>query len=214
MIWNRKILFLHTPKTAGMSMTKMLQENLTGKVCITGPYEKTKEENVTFLPGKRHETLVDAESFLIYRNRSISDFEKIFCVIRNPYDLEVSRYAYLRKNLPQDRGKAQDIALSSTFKDYLKEAPFFGMNPPRLHLYLTIHNCIPENLVVMRYEQLDKDIMNFMSPYLKGGFKLPFENSSKRKSHEEMYDAEAEELCFNRHRFFFEKGFYARESFQ
>lgn len=213
MIWNNKILFIHTPKTAGMSMTGMLLESLDGPVSITGPFDNRTENGVQYLQGKRHETLVDAESFLTYRNKSIRDFEKIFCVMRNPYDLELSRYSYLRKNLPHDKGPAQTIALENDYKNYLRQAPFFGMNPPRLHLYFSINGHLPENLVVLKFERLNEDIKTFMSPYMKPGYQLPFENASTHKKYEEVYDEETEELCFERNRWFFEKGFYARENF-
>ena len=212
-IWNDKVLFIHTPKTAGMSMTAMLEKHLQGKLGITGPFEKHKKENVTYFPGRRHETLVDAQSFFTYRNMDILKFEKIFSVMRNPYDLELSRYAYLRKDLPQDRGVAQKIAMSETFKEYLKKAPFFGMNPPRLNLYFTYNGALPENLVVLKYENLAGDIKTYLGPYMEANYTLPFENKSNHDSYREVYDAECEQLVFERNRWFFEKGFYTRESF-
>ena len=111
-----------------MSMTSLLCEELPGPIFVTGPYdEQHREGKVVFIPGKRHETLIDAASFFTYRNMRLEQFEKIFVVMRNPYDLELSRYAYLRKNLPQDRGRAQDIALESDFSEYLATAPFLSL---------------------------------------------------------------------------------------
>lgn len=191
----------------------MLLESLPGPLAVTGPFDNTNEGGIQYLAGKRHETLVDAESFLTYRNKSIKDFEKIFCVMRNPYDLELSRYAYLRKDFPQDRGPAQRIALENDFKNYLRQAPFFGMNPPRLHLYFSMNGTLPDNLVVLKFERLNDDIETFMSPYLNAGYKLPFENASAHKKYPEVYDEETEQLCFERNRWFFEKGFYSRENF-
>ena len=67
MIWNDEILFLHAPKTAGMSMTNLLLSALEGPVNITGPYEKKyRKGNTIYWPGKRHESLYDAESVLSY----------------------------------------------------------------------------------------------------------------------------------------------------
>ena len=98
MIWNDSVLFIHAPKTAGMSMTSLLSAHLKGQVNVTSPVEKQyREDKVVYLPGKRHETLIEAASTLIYRNLSLEHFEKIFVVMRNPYDLELSRYSYLQK---------------------------------------------------------------------------------------------------------------------
>jgi hypothetical protein len=202
------------PKTAGMSMTELLKTCLSGRVFITEPGARKVLENVVYLSGKRHETLCDAESFFIYLNKSIFDFKKVFCVMRNPYDLELSRYSYLRLGHAHDKGPAQEIALSSDFKGYLANAPFFGMNPPRFNLYFTFNGVLPDNLIVLRYETLAQDIDRYMSPYLKPGGKLPSINKSRHKSYSKVYDKEAEELCFLRHRWFFEKGFYSRETFR
>lgn len=213
MIWNEKVLFIHTPKTAGMSMTSMLLESLQGQVFITGPFEQKREDNVTYFPGKRHETLVDAQSFFTYRNMDIAAFEKVFAVMRNPYDLELSRYSYLRLGLPQDKGPAQDIAMAESYKEYLKKAPFFGMKPPKLHYFFTFNGVLPENLVVLKFENLVADISAYLVPYLEEGFALPFENASEHKRYQDVYDAESEQLVFERNRWFFEKGFYTREVF-
>ncbi len=133
--------------------------------------------------------------------------------MRNPYDLELSRYAYLQKELAQDKGPAQKIALKNDFEMYLREAPFFAMNPPRLFLYYTFNKCIPDNLVILKYENLEEDIDIYLAPYLKEKYKLPFENKSKHKHYEEVYNETTEALCFERHRWFFEKGFYQRKKF-
>ena len=212
MIWNKDYLFIHVPKTAGMSMTQTFLNGLEGQITYAGPHERKKIDNIMYVPGKRHETLIDAESYFTYTNQSIFDFKKIFVVMRSPYDLEISRYAYLRKNLETDRGLAQEIALSSSFKEYLKAAPFFGQNPPRLDKYYQIGNSIPPNLVVLKYESLESEIRWKLAPHLKK-IDLGRENSSERKLVSEIFNPETEVLCFNRHKWFFEKGFYQRIDF-
>ena len=140
-------------------------------------------------------------------------FEKIFVVMRNPYALELSRFSYLRQNLPQDRGIAQDIALEGDFRKYLERAPFFGMTPPRLDLYYHINGSMPDNLVILRYEHLADAIERSIAPFLTSGYQLPHENQSVHDSVAEIYDAEMEELCYQRHRWFFDKSFYSRSCF-
>jgi len=211
MIWNDKILFIHAPKTAGMSMTSLLVASLRGTINVTGPYEKKhRKENTIYWPGKRHESLYDAESVLSYINKSIFSFEKIFSVMRNPYDLELSRYTYLRKGHPWDKGIAQDIALKGSFQDYLTKAPFFGMNPPRINIYYEINGILPKNLTILKYENLNEDIDFYMRPYLSSNKELGRENTSEHPKYLDIYNRELEELCYKRHSWFFDKGFYSR----
>ncbi len=133
--------------------------------------------------------------------------------MRNPYDLELSRYAYLRKDLPQDRGKAQAIALAHDYRHYLKEAPFFGYNPPRLDLYFHIDGAIPDNLRILRFESLLEDIAGHLAPYLDPDYELPHHNASPHEHFSSVYDAEMEQLCYDRNRWFFDQGFYERLAF-
>ena len=213
MLWNEEILFIHTPKTGGMSITELFIKYLKGQVNITGPYENTKIDGITYHRGKRHETLVDAESFFMYRNKSIFDFKHIFLFIRNPYDLELSRYTYLRKGFEQDNGPAQKIALESTYLEYLKIAPFFGMNPPRLEQYFLFNSLLPKNLIILRYENFEDEIRQNLTPYLKPDYQIPHINVSKNKGYAEYYNKETEQLCYQRNRIFFDKAFYRREIF-
>ena len=216
MIWNNEILFLHLPKTAGMSMTALLEENLSGPVCISEPGidRRLEKDGLIYFPGKRHENLFDAESFFTYRNRSVFDFEKVLVVMRNPYDLEVSRYFYLRKGRDVDRGPAQEIAMSCDFTEYLQRAPFFGQKPPRLDKYFSMNGMIPDNMAILRYENLSNDIEFNLEKFLKSkDYKLNHINKSNRKPATDLYDKETEEMCYLRHRWFFDKGFYSRQKF-
>ena len=214
MIWNESILFIHAPKTAGMSMTTMLRDHLKGAISFTGPHEASSAQGgIEYISGKRHETLHDAATFFGERHILLEQFEQIFVVMRSPYELELSRFAYLQKDLPWDRGKAQQIALEGDFRQYLATAPFFGMNPPRLDLYYHIDGHIPDNLVILRYEQLAVEIERHIAPYLDSGYRVPHENKSKHAPVGQVYDVELEALCYQRHRWFFDNGFYRRATY-
>ena len=213
MLWNNQVAFIHAPKTAGMSMTKLLADGLRGPIFITEPVDtQAQEKRIKVVEGGRHATLMEAEIVLNKKRKSLTDFEKVFVVMRNPYDLEVSRYFYLRKEFEVDRGKAQTIAMESPFPEYLKTAPFFGQLPPRLDRYYHMNNYIPENLVILRFEDLAAQIGFYVQPYL-DRVQLPHLNASRHENFMDYYDAEAEANCFERHAWFFEKGFYARIRF-
>jgi hypothetical protein len=192
MIWNDEILFIHAPKTGGMSLTKLLTENL--------PSAQATEA--------RHETISVAKEKL----GDLSRFKRIFVVMREPYTLEISRYNYLRIGHPVDRGVAQNLALAGDFKEYLRKAPFFAKFPPRLDLYY--HDGlgrVPENMVILRYESLAQDIAAHVYPFLTAHAEIPRLNVTGESRFEDYYcDTEMERLCFIRHVWFFNEGFYTR----
>ena len=72
---------------------------------------------------------------------------------------------------------------------------------------------MPENLVILRYEHLAEGIERNLANFLTPGYELPHENQSTHESIAAIYDSEMEELCYRRHRWFFDKSFYARSAF-
>jgi hypothetical protein len=105
----------------------------------------------------------------------------------------------------------QDIAMQGDFKRYLREAPFFGFSPPRLDIYYHRFGYVPQNAVFLSFEHLDEDVNDHVGPYLKpGAHKLVPDNITGMSRYEDYYDEEAEALCYARHRWFFDKGFYRR----
>jgi len=212
LIWNNELLFLHVPKTGGMSVTDFLLDNLALPVHYTTDSKHRRKKRARFHEGRRHETLVEAEGYFnSMRNSSISDFEVVVAVMRNPYDLEVSRYHYLQKGNAVDKGLAQDLAVAGDFTQYLREAPFFGASPPRIDRYFTIMGSMPDNLRIIRYENLEQDFHRLVGPHLANKrARLPHMNKSARSDWRDYFDEEAEELCYQRHAWFFDKGYYTR----
>nr|WP_295467474.1 hypothetical protein [Mesorhizobium sp.] len=176
MIWNEEIVFIHVPKTAGMSLTTMLVGGLKGRVFMTGHDKHERRGNVTLLMGGRHETMAQAQIVLEMHNRPLSSFQKVIAVMREPYTLEISRYNYLRIGHPWDAGPAQKIAMSTDFKGYLLAAPFFGYKPPRLDAFYHAFGAIPANAVFLKFEHLSEDIRAHIFPHLIEPAELPREN--------------------------------------
>ncbi|MEM7139529.1 MAG: hypothetical protein AAF548_00755 [Actinomycetota bacterium] len=211
MIWTDDVLFLHVPKTGGISITDHLLEHLNGSVSYTAEQPAKQAYGASFAHGRRHELMVEAQAFFQARGRSLEDFEEIFAVMRNPYDLEVSRYHYLQKGHEIDRGIAQDLAMEGDFTAYLEDAPFFGWSPPNIAGYYRIGERIPANLRILRFENLAAEINTRMNAHLdpdRGV--LPHRNSSERDAYARYYDGRSEQLCYERHRWFFDLGFYPR----
>lgn len=109
MIWNEDMLFIHAPKTAGMSLTEMLIRDLPGKVFSTGAAVNKKEDNAQFIASGRHEILAPAYYLLALHNRKFSDFKAIFAVMRNPSSLQEPPYSYA-STLPMGRTNANSVS--------------------------------------------------------------------------------------------------------
>lgn len=213
MFWNDKVMFIHAPKTAGMSLTRMMTRHLSGPILATGVEDAPQLPRVRNVSQVgRHETLAEAYITAARFGRELDTFEKIFVVMRDPYTLEISRYNYLRLGHEVDRGPAQKIALESEFKEYLRVAPFFGFNPPRMDLYYHILGAVPSNMCILRFESLDADVEKHVFPYLTDQPVLGKENVTGKSKFDKYYDAESEEMCYNRHRWFFDNGYYERQS--
>ena len=99
MIFTRDVLFIHVPKTGGMALTSYLLDLLPGDKYYTAPEADPTvgggRDDVFHLAGARHETLDEAEQTFAPYGFHLSEFPLIIVGARNPYALEVSRYAYL-----------------------------------------------------------------------------------------------------------------------
>ena len=155
---HKKILFIHIPKTAGSSITKILQKN---------NLDNWKREKIL----NHHDPL-----FLIERNNDLSNTFK-FSIVRNPYKRAFSHY----KHIVQTRNVVM------TFYDYLmyvrlngnirlydsKYASSFIERLPLLsytqsfYLHDTIGNFSIDKIYRMeQFDEIEKDF----------GLKLPKEN--------------------------------------
>ena len=119
MIFNRNLLFLHPPKTAGMSTSLYLLQVLPAPVYVSQPvWDETLPAGVVHLVGKRHETLAECREVVARQRFDLRRFPIVLATIRNPYDLEVSRWAFLRQAHPWERGPEQDLALACDFDEF------------------------------------------------------------------------------------------------
>ena len=195
-------------------MAAMLRDHRKGAISLTEPYEASSVQGgIEYIRDKRHETLDDAATFFDERHIWLEQFEQFVVVMRSSYELELSCFAYLLKDLPWDRGKAQELVLEGGFRQHLATALFFGMNPPGLDLYYHVEGHIPDNLVILRYEKLAAEIERHIASYLESGYEVPHENKSKHAPVGQVYDVELAALCYQRHKWFFDNGFYSRVTY-
>jgi SAM-dependent methyltransferase len=215
MIFSKDILFLHVPKTGGMSITSYLLEVLPPPVYYTRPEVDeafARRPGIVQVLGARHESLPEVVGLLPRYGFSLSDFRLILAVLRNPYDLEVSRYHYLRAGHPWDYGPNQRLALTRDFTTFAANSSLSEQNSVRsLENYFHSNGEIPPNLRIIRFESLETDIKEALSSLgIEDRADFPWRNKSRHDDYLSYYTKEAEEAIYNKYRWVFDAGFYDR----
>ncbi len=215
MLWNQQLLFIHVPKTAGMSITRHLMRWLPGPVYLAVPEGHEPPDpprHVRVVTGRRHATLDQARDALAPYGLSLSDLPLIFAVVRNPYDMEVSRFFYLRKGNIWDAGPDQELAMSGNFEQFALGVA--GKNL-RLERYYTLDGRRPENLHLLRFERLQEDFSHLAALLAlpKPAGHLPRANATNHKRYREYMTQRAAEGVHRRYQWVFDSGLYGRESF-
>jgi hypothetical protein len=218
MIWNNQLLFIHVPKTGGMSVSSLFLDKLPRPVFCsvpTGQREPNAPADVTYVEGKRHENLEEARGLLQAHGRELDQFECIIAVVRNPYEMEVSRYFYLRLGHPWDKGPAQRLALEDTFEEFAVRSPYLGRADNRVEAFYTLAGERPASLRVLRQEHLQVELPELMAELGLGsvGWDLPSKNQTEHAPFGEYLTRRAEEAIYGRFRWIFDNGYYARTKF-
>ena len=112
MIFNKDVLFIHIPKTAGTSIRNVLYDYLQPPVI----------DHIACGTPNKHLTASQLGIFLEAYSMKWSNFKKIIAVYRNPYAVEVSLYHYFLSNPLDPRGKndsyCQEV-IKQTFKEFV-----------------------------------------------------------------------------------------------
>lgn len=243
MLFSDRLLFIHAPKAAGSSVTKFLMDNMTGHITLVAPSDRADPSISVPLPvrlksnlkatltglkimvfrrvaiaeGPRHEHLGQAAQRLAGFGRRLEDFDSIISVMRNPYDMEVSRYHFLRRGYlgvaGLARGGPQKIALEGDFTRFACTAPYHGRKPARIEDWYEIEGAMPRNLRIVRYENLEEDIMRIVGRLYPIRSRLPKLNASVHAPYRAYMNAEAESGIYRKFRWLFDREFYKREQF-
>ncbi len=215
MIFNRDILFIHVPKTGGMAITTKLLEVLPRPIHYAVPkgHEgKIQDSNIIVTVGDRHGNLQEAREWVETFERNLNSFKKILVAVRNPYDMEVSRYFYLRLGHSWDKGQAQKIALEGNFEKFAVESLYFGRKLSLIEKYFVLNDKIPANLSILRFENLELDLKTALSEVgVEFGANLPIVNQTKRGHYKDYLTPKAEKAIYHRYQWIFDHGFYERE---
>ena len=211
MIWNDEVLFIHVPKTGGMSMTSVLETSLPGPVFSSVPAgHEGDQPNVTYVAGTRHERVHEAEQILARHGRSLGDFQVIIAGMRNPYDLEVSRYHHIKTHFWDQPLRNVELIRSEGFAGFCAHSNFYGANPPAIHQYYTNRWEPLPQLRIVKYENLAADLSDALTPYVLDLGEMPHLNATDRASWQEMMTPEIEAAIHSRFNWLFDQGYYQR----
>lgn len=225
MIFNDDVLFLHVPKTGGLSVTRYLLDTLPKPLAITHPIydDGLDRRGITQVDGARHESMAEARDILRALGRDIPQFRMVMVGMRNPYDQEVSRYAYLRQGHHWESGPEQDLALASDFETFAigncqagGRWNQYGLEggrprPNEIRDYYMLDGALPDNLTVIRFEHLADDLLGALAAIgIVGAPEFPWDNRSDHSAYATYYSPAAEAAVYDRYRWVFDQGFYGR----
>lgn len=241
MLFDDRLLFVHVPKTAGIAITNFLIHNIPGSMTLTEPSGapdasvqlparvraklKLKRlltvsrlwypRRVRVVDGKRHERLVEARETLARFGRSLDDFHTILAVVRNPYDLELSRYHFLRLGYHGieglARGREQRLAMVKEFEQFALSAPFGGRQGVRIEQWYEIDGRMPENLCLLQFETLEDELLRAFGDIYPVTTRLRRENASSHGPWRTYLTPASEGAIYRKYQWLFDKGYYARE---
>lgn len=216
MVFNRDILFIHLGKTGGISVANYLCRVLKPPVVSVVRFNEIDQlkqiGHEIMIPWKRHANLVEAATYLKEKNLLIEDFKMIMIVIRDPVDLDFSYYKHLRtpryikklSHKPVNREKLEAAQ---------KEYPYFAGKPfthfrGELKDFFEIDGQIPENMKIVRFENLTEEITDIVKPYAIADVDFPHRNKSPENIERPPLTPQAIKSIFNKYQWIYEHSFY------
>jgi hypothetical protein len=217
LVFNSRVLALHVPKTGGNSLSVYLLQTLARPIVYQSWHPRTEIDHdaVTFIQGNPHISLREAATLTRDFGMDLSDFAVILVVMRNPYELEVSRYESFRQQAHDPALSTGDHELARTldFPGYIKAflAPNGVPRSRKLEEMVSIDGKIPANLRYIRYEHLVPETnMRLREVGIAVDGDFPWLNQSIHAPAESYYTPRAEKIVYQAHRWMFDQGLYDR----
>ena len=215
MLISNDFVFLHFPKTAGKSLTKYMigawSDPIRGYISKNQGRElaDVMRPGVTLEVTGGHEDMRKAAAVLRDQGRRIRDMKAVFVCVRNPYDIAVSTYFFLRETYPYNlENRRFQAASEKSFEEF-----WLGDVDNMPQRWLTLNGKVPANRRIIRYESLPEDLDALSREF---GFRdsaLPRLNVGSRDHYSVYMTPRAEAAIFERYRYLFDAGHYVRETF-
>lgn len=216
MLFSDRLLFLHVPKAGGTSIVRYLIDVLPKPVYYSLPVgheDGDVPDGVTRFHGVAHESLEEARAVLRRWGRRLEDFPLVVSCVRNPYELEVSRFAFLRRDLERfmyGPGPQQAIALLDDFELFAVYSRPHGSRA--MESYFVLEGLVPRNLRIVRLENVAVDLADCLASVgvEVEGSQVPHRNRSTHDPFATYYTAAAERAVYEKYKWVFDHGLYPR----
>ena len=192
-----KIIFIHIPKNAGMSIKRF---------CF-------KQEKLKTL--FKHKTIYDIKK----ENPVEYNTYRKFAVVRNPYDRMVSWFAYQKRyrldndllNTYQHNSKTNSYEIVETVKAPVDEFRYWfkdkHADPQQdFDIFKPQHEWIDKTVTILKYENLNEELSNFLNEKIE----LPKVNNTSRFDIMSYYDKKTLDIVYERYKEDFEKFNYKK----
>jgi len=217
MLWCEDYCFVHIPKTAGKTLTRFFVQAWPHPVSgfiSRGQVDELADcelEKTNIQVGRGHENLAESARIIAETGGDILAMKGIFCAIRNPYDLMVSNYHFMRERFETKANRERPnfiVAAENDFTDFCEKV---SVSSPRN--WMTLDGEQPENLQIIRFERLNDDLMAYAEKFGYAKPTLDHLNASSRAHYSEYLCARSEEAIAKKFDYFFEQRYYERERF-
>lgn len=221
-IYSDDMMFIHIGKTGGSSASDYLLHNIARPAsnCHADADRELAGLGITDVQArtdiKRHCTLTEARDYVAaIDGRALADFTKIVTIIRHPYTLEYSHYHYMKRADVREREKGNPALLERTsgdLRDFAARAGYHRRGTPQ-DGYFLVDGALPSNVELVRYETIDtafpEAVRAFLKPDVDHAFPHVNQTGYAGSVVDELTDA-VEELIYQKHRYMFDSGLYAR----
>ena len=177
---SHKFVFVKTPKTAGTSIVSAIRRftDISLRNYDMGDHEKYYD--------------------IIQKNSKFENYFS-FSFVRNPWDLRLSRYFYLKNievPMKKQKGEVYDETILQTdnFKDWCKIGSWFPADNEGQYSFMCNKNEEFSVDFVGRYENLTDDFNQICDTLNLKINILPSENTTKHKHYTEYYDEETKQI--------------------
>lgn len=180
---NQKFVFVKTPKTAGTTLVSILRR-----------FTDVSLRNYDMGDHERYYEIID-------KNSKFTNYFS-FSFVRNPWDLRLSRYFYLKNiEVPRKKQKGEvydeTILQTNNFKEWCKVGSWFPSEVGGQYEFMCNRDGKFAVNFVGKYENLESDFNHVCDELNLPRRNLPKENSTKHKHYTEYYDDETKKIVEN-----------------
>ena len=162
-----------------------------------------------FLEGTgAHQNVRKAKAILEERGRRIENYRAVFIGVRDPYDMAVSRYFFMRRTYKWNREKpAFRMAHELGFEDFWLNSR--GSNLSKT--FLTLNGTPLKNQRFIRFESLEEDLSSIAEEFGFGPARLEHLNSTSHDHYSNyVKTSRCEAAIYRKFRYLFDSGLYPR----